>query len=343
MKRQAFTLIELLVSMTVTIFIMLLLTQAFGTGIETFQTLQSTARLQGELRSVGALLKGDLEQSHFDGAHKLSDSTFWTAPPRDGFFALRQGSGSATLGQGTDQLNVATATNHVLHFSSRLKGNRRDSFYFAQTFLNGSVIPAQTNICNLPDDSLQSNANVPTIGSQWAEIAYFVGPSSASPGRQALYRAQIMVFGDNAIHTSRPPNQNPFDALHAQTYGAFATQIYTDPDGQQKLWFCTPKDLASGKRSLNPAGLLTGGNVLDRTRSTLILDNVLSFQVQVLTASASGVLDQTFKDLASFDSTVSSGSSSGPPNFVIKAVKITVRGFDPLKEQTRQLTTIHEL
>ncbi len=56
--RSGFTLIELLVSMALTLFIMLILTQAFTTSLDTFSRLKIVGEMQGQLRNVATILAG---------------------------------------------------------------------------------------------------------------------------------------------------------------------------------------------------------------------------------------------------------------------------------------------
>jgi hypothetical protein len=93
-KRSAFTLVELLVAVTLVIFIMLLLTQAFVAGVEAFRQLKSLGDLDEKLRTAGVLLNSDLSALHFDGDRKLSQTDFFlNGPPNQGFVRFWQGTG----------------------------------------------------------------------------------------------------------------------------------------------------------------------------------------------------------------------------------------------------------
>src|SRR5207247_700041 len=87
-----FTLVEMMVSMALVIFIMLLLTQAFIAGLESFRQLKALGDMEERLRSAASILKGDLGADHFEGVKKLSDPDFFTfGPPQEGFFRIWQG------------------------------------------------------------------------------------------------------------------------------------------------------------------------------------------------------------------------------------------------------------
>src|SRR5438552_3840086 len=65
-RRQAFTLVEMLVSLALVLFIMVLLSQALSTGLETFRQLKSTAELDEKLRMASTVLREDLKLDHFE-------------------------------------------------------------------------------------------------------------------------------------------------------------------------------------------------------------------------------------------------------------------------------------
>lgn len=100
-SRKAFTLVELMVAMALTIFIMLILTQAFMYGLETFTQLKAIGDMQAELRSAQTIIRDDLAQDHFEGKRRLSDvdtrrvPQFVAEPFQAGFFAVMHGTGNS--------------------------------------------------------------------------------------------------------------------------------------------------------------------------------------------------------------------------------------------------------
>src|SRR5262245_29335828 len=105
--RTAFTLVEMLIAMALTIFVMVILSQCFILGLETFSCLKEIGDMQEELRSAANLLRADLSQDHFEGKRRLSDPVasftggynqnttpnLATIPERikEGFFVIGQG------------------------------------------------------------------------------------------------------------------------------------------------------------------------------------------------------------------------------------------------------------
>ena len=76
-NRQAFTLVELLVAMTLTIFVMVILTQAFVAGLDTFRGLKAIGDMQENLRVATSNLRADLTQDHFDGKRQTKPGAFF--------------------------------------------------------------------------------------------------------------------------------------------------------------------------------------------------------------------------------------------------------------------------
>src|SRR5262249_5376277 len=104
--RSAFTLVEMLVAMALTIFVMVILSECFILGLETFSGLKAIGDMQEELRSAANVLRADLCQDHFEGKRRLSDPVasftggynqtlpnLATIPERikEGFFVIGQG------------------------------------------------------------------------------------------------------------------------------------------------------------------------------------------------------------------------------------------------------------
>src|ERR1700736_5021158 len=92
-RRSGFTLVEMMVAMTLTIFVMVILSQCFVQGLETFSGLKAIGDMQEELRTATTLLRSDLSMDHFEGKRRLSDpvSSFKKEKIREGFFAIGPG------------------------------------------------------------------------------------------------------------------------------------------------------------------------------------------------------------------------------------------------------------
>ena len=114
-NRRAFTLVELLVAMALTVFIMLILTQAFVISLETFSGLKAIGDAQENLRAAGNALRFDLSQDHLDGKRRVADVNLTTQRPSAGFFSVYNPalSGFATV-NGSTVSNFMCGTNRVL-------------------------------------------------------------------------------------------------------------------------------------------------------------------------------------------------------------------------------------
>jgi prepilin-type N-terminal cleavage/methylation domain-containing protein len=158
--RQAFTLVEMLVSMALILFIMVILSTAFTTGLGVFRQLKGLGDMEERLRSTSQILKRDLSAYHFENYRKLSDADFWDdQPPQQGFFRIWQGSRSILEGKDVDDTPAVTlgdgttipatisrslrSTTHMLHFTSKLTGQGQGDFATsdAWSFLNDLSLP----------------------------------------------------------------------------------------------------------------------------------------------------------------------------------------------------------
>src|SRR5947209_2339863 len=92
-RRSGFTLVEMMVAMTLTVFVMVILSECFVAGLETFSTLKAIGDMTEELRTASNLLRSDLKHDHFEGRRRLSDPAFklMTEKMQEGFFAIGQG------------------------------------------------------------------------------------------------------------------------------------------------------------------------------------------------------------------------------------------------------------
>src|SRR5688500_17353754 len=125
-KRPGFTLVEMMVAMTLTIFVMVILSQAFTSGLETFSGLKAIGDMQEDLRSCTTLMRDDLIQDHFEAKRRLSDpiTSLQNEKIREGFFVIGQGFyplGSSKATEGSeDGITSFRATDHYLHFTNKL-------------------------------------------------------------------------------------------------------------------------------------------------------------------------------------------------------------------------------
>ena len=317
-QRKAFTLVEMMVVLVLTLFIMVILTQAFSAGLDVFRELKSIGDLQEELRGAATLLRNDLSADHFEGKRRLSDGTgvasIWGPAPREGFFRVYLGAGSisesATLVPASGR-----ATNQFLHFTVKLRGNSRDSVFSATVPAISPLLQLQTTFFDQPLDARFQEAGT-LFNSPWAEVGYFLiktgstvepnnANSTAGTPLFALYRVQFVVVPDN----TRLNGNGPSNAAGAPVASTNANKLLYPTVSWKvngnKLYFNSPNDLITqGNRRFNPAfnynaatGLLTTAingtavtmnNVQNTSGITLVLSNVVSFNVRTLKSSSIG-------------------------------------------------------
>jgi prepilin-type N-terminal cleavage/methylation domain-containing protein len=304
MKRQGFTLVEMLVAMALTLFIMVILSQAFITGLDSFSQLKGIGDMEENLRVATNNLRYDLTQDHFEGKRRLSDPTFLAAVPRQGFFRVYQKTPPFFEGADLDDPNPPNnspgldptqdpPTNpiHMLHFTIKLRGNRRENFLSATVppnvpAGNSPLLGLQTNFFAQPTDALYQNNNGNLFYSQWAEVFYFVvlNGKTTEPAQGYtqgtklfnLYRAQFVVA----------PRNDQVNAQNAQTAGSLissytnvaCTAYFLNNDNTQPpyLYFYTPGDLAQQPPGVPPSSIppAVGTTVQPRTIDPKSLDPI---------------------------------------------------------------------
>lgn len=326
-RRQAFTLVELLVAMALIIFMMVILSEAFAVGLDSFRRLKAIGDMNERLRTATVTLRRDLRADHFEGKRRLSDAAaFWNMQgvPREGFFRIHAAGTPAAVTEATAAqdpygLGSRRRVNQVLHFSIKLRGNERGDFATASVPANSPLLlQARTNFFDQPADArYQEIPNTGTYQSQWAEVAYFLEPNGNFAGSTplyTLYRSQFVVVADNSQLTSIP------NSLLAD----YAEMSCLPNNNTGNLYFNTPTDLTVvARRAFNPASPTTRA-------ATFLLADVISFDIQISTGS-------DFTDSsATFDT-----ASSRP--VVYHALKITLRVWDVKTRQARQVTIIQDM
>jgi prepilin-type N-terminal cleavage/methylation domain-containing protein len=368
-QRQGFTLVEMLVATALVIFIMVILTQAFVSGIDTFRQLKTIGDLEEKLRNATTILRKDLASDHFEGKKRLSDPNFWlNGPPREGFVRIWQGSASQDEGQDGDSVHSYSATNHALHLTVKRRGNRRDEYAAAS-------VPAGSPLLTLGQTTSRFQDASNTYSSQWYEVVYFLNDSGdQTPGgvhRYTLYRRQRAVVPDNyAINWSSPVTvNNDSDVLaYAEVSCQRKNPGAAYPD---QLYFNSPNDLTVPQRRYG--GLTsTYSPLMDQNNvpvgSDVLLTDVISFSVRVLLAGANDFADlsmvananspfpagaQVFDTWSSLkDDTYdysgwnTGGNATSLPNSQttqIKALQIIIRVWDVKTQLTRQITLVQDM
>lgn len=394
-QRAGFTLVELMVAMTLTLFVMVILTQAFVTSLDTFSAMKGIGDMQQNLRTAGNVLRSDLSAYHFDGARRLSDispagnALIVKQPPQAGFFAVWQG--SASVVEGTDANGVPSyrATNHILYMTVCRRGNRAQSFFSTpiqgaaadlNTFFSAKTAYDVDPTQQLPFATLTqpytAGATTAFYTSQWAEVVYYLKRtgSTEEPNNPAsvlgtptfgLYRAQFVMVPDSTYVSAATYSAN----------AAFSTfrgiSCNTSPASAAQINFFSPSDAASYVAGQAPvvkriipvlpqftpqaaaANAVTARveaesdpTISTGAADTLLLPNVISFQIQVMPLVAppgSGA----FQDIANggvFDTTFFTAPAGTNNNiFGLSGIQITLRVFDPSSRQARQMTIVQDL
>ena len=378
-SRPAFTLVELMVAMALTLFVMVILTQAFVTSLATFSTLKSIGEMQANLRTVSSLLQADLASDHFEGKLRLSNPGLLTTPPSQGFFYIYQGSASVNAAAappyppyviegcetGFTPLGVPTppglqswrANNHVLYFTVRLRGNRPESFMTAPLPAGSPLLGSQTTFFGQSSDAMYVQPGSTFFSSQWAEVCYFLvqtgsttepGNAAATTGTPlfALYRAQYLLVMNPTNLSVSPVTPNPYPNISTK-YNALSST----------LSFNAPDDVVSGNRTLDPTASPYPTRASDvplpagtpPSGATLVLSNVTSFQVQVFTQQAGSLRGDRPAVCAGPDFTYvaaafpASFDAAAKNAYTILAVKATIRIWDAPSQLSRQVTIIQDM
>ncbi len=397
--RAGFTLIEIMVAMALTVFLLVIMSQAFVMSLDTFSGMKGIGDMQINLRTAEMMLRDDLSMDHFTGKRRLSDldangqPLIVSQPAIDGYFAVRRGStltnasGAPYFSEGSDTFGLpsARAVDHMIYMTCKRKGNRQENFYNTalqvpagsastlDTFFNNQTAynTAPTDLANstwAPPYAVGSGLTTGFYGSQWVEVLYYLvrTGSTSSPNdptsllgtpTYSLYRAQWVMVPDGTNLAGKLAN-----GLEASTFAGMSCN-----PGGGGLAFYSPADVALGNRvikdlaptAFDPA--VNGGRLLrlDSTgvtiRETLVLPNVLSFQVQVMELTASGVAG-SFQDVRPtavggapqawgvYDTTKFSGApANGYQAYGIKGIQVTLRVWDNKTSQTRQTTIVQDL
>jgi prepilin-type N-terminal cleavage/methylation domain-containing protein len=351
-RRQAFTLVEMLVAMALILFIMVILSEAFVAGLDSFRQLKAIGDMEEKLRSATMQLRHDLSADHFEGKRRLSDRNFWNLGlPREGFVHIHQWSPSINEGVDGDGNPSKRATGHLLQMTVKLRGNRPEDFFAANLTANPLGLPVSVFF----QDQYQAEARYQSgkkYNSPWAEVAYYLignGKTAGTTPLFALYRSQLVVLPD-----TRKVNANPTP---------YESEICCIRNGNGSGTFYNPTDLAGvdGPTPVQPKRALlqypppTNAPTVPLGGATLLLTDVISFDIQLLryninppTGTPPG-MDQDFGDLlhgSYFDTfTPSQARPLGQVDktFVIAAIQISIRVWDLKTEQTRQVTIIQDM
>jgi prepilin-type N-terminal cleavage/methylation domain-containing protein len=236
-NRPAFTLVEMMVAMALCLFIMAIISQAFGAATKTFSTMRTAGQLQDSLRAGTSVIRRDLAAPHFGGPFvagrngaQLGDQRLdlpgWV-PPQGGFFEIRQfgepvpGNPASILEPlanpvpDGESLYSSRATQHVLKFTVRLPDAPAAELFCAEA---PAAVP-NTFAAVIAGNSA-FNTGQPVFYSQWAEVHYFLTPNpnnETTPAGLPLYslRRRVRLLAPQSVDlivprdVATPPPQNP--------------------------------------------------------------------------------------------------------------------------------------
>jgi Prokaryotic N-terminal methylation motif len=310
-KRHAFTLVEMMVAVALTLFIIVLLTQAFGTAVQSFRSLKAIGDMEERLRSASLILRKDLAAEHFGAGQRLSDPFFFKdGPPAQGFFRIFQGSASTLEGTDGDTVPSYSATNHVLHFTVRRQGNQKQDFFMA-SLMNGDALayaagspPTGWSVVDGQQDTRYQDAN--TYTSTWAEVAYFLrnnGTTANGTPLFTLYRRQRLLV-PNALSlnngASRVASSDFSGPSTAQSYAEISCNI--DPANTSYIYFNAPTDITVPQRRFSMDPTTDGGVPVGAGGTYLMLaDPVVVGGSGVYLYSPIAGADALLTDVLSFD------------------------------------------
>jgi hypothetical protein len=316
-SRPAFTLVEMMVATALVLFVMVLLSQAFVSGMEVFRQLKGVGDMDERLRSTAVLLRRDLSADHFAGHKLLSQLNLATdGPPPQGFVRVWQGSPApAVIPVDGDGLPCRTATDHILHFTVRLLGNQRQDYFLADISSDAAAYAATgwSQIDN-PDGRYQLPG---TYTSQWIEVAYYLranGTTANGTPLYTLYRRQRLASADNTDINYGTHTRANVALAHPSTAIAYTDVSVTQPlataiSPTTPIYFNSPSDLTIPQRRFgmdpttpagdggipqgpsltypilaDPSPLTTPASYLytAATGADVLQSDVISFEVQIL-------------------------------------------------------------
>jgi prepilin-type N-terminal cleavage/methylation domain-containing protein len=309
--------------------------------------------------------------------------------------AVSTKAGSLYFNEGTDSNNMVSyrAVNHLLYLTCRRSGNRPESYFTtklqgpaeaappasATTFLTNStaynLTGAQLSTVTLADAGYYK--------SQWAEVAYFLslndesawaipldpktGATTNAPTKTySLYRVQFLMTPSNTSET-KIKSDPAFWSLACNPGAGNVLTFYTPETAAQSQLAQTKLTPPNQQRTINPTALTLPVTPSPAPQdpqwtrltetATLVLPNVISFQVQIMQATGTTFIDVPTNGTSGrlFDTSLLAPppSTTPPPTYPtkntyptkygLKAIQITLRVWDTTTRQTRQVTVMQEL
>lgn len=88
--RRGFTVVELLVALALIVFVMAILSEAFGAAAANFRNLKAIGDQQEQLRSTATNLRRDLADANFESARQIADGLRTGSVDREEIAELRK-------------------------------------------------------------------------------------------------------------------------------------------------------------------------------------------------------------------------------------------------------------
>jgi prepilin-type N-terminal cleavage/methylation domain-containing protein len=318
-RRQGFTIVELLVALALIVFIMVILTEAFTAGLESFRRLKAIGDMQEKMRAVSLILRRDFQAEHFDEArgNRLSDQDMTKMdPPNYGYFRLtQQWNGTSynfldccSVNEGTDADGLISTrqTTSMLQFTVRLRGVQPPTYFSALPPTPQNPTDATANGLLAQNAPADIQLTQPTaMFSQWAEVAYFLKPKQGITAGQttlyALYRRQRLLAHTFAqaqraqisaqswpryyeFSFPQPPAANSINPVQINTASTITlpyNRVLMDPNsaGGGVVSVTAPPPPATGVQTIED---LMGGVTQPQAGDDLLLTNVISFDVKAV-------------------------------------------------------------
>ena len=292
-RRPGFTLIEVLVAAGLCMLIMVVMTQAFAAGLDTFSVLKSTGELQERLAVAGTVLQTDLAATHLENQvgepTRVSGIRFdrigvpgfeQTAhPPHRGFFRIQQEGPSMLEGVDPDTIPSTKAdgsagNGHILHMAIKLPGTRQDRAFTANL---GTAPQPPNSLINL--EPLNTR-----YCSQWAEVAYFLNPTSTgttAAGNTPLFslhrRNRVLKQDDNGAPI--PWGAGPAPTFQTTAPGMSCSPILPSKNLNGPGSITVPDNRLGGKSGTRLATGIDNFAPLG-TGDDILLSNVISFEIK---------------------------------------------------------------
>ncbi len=379
-RRSGFTLVELLVAAALTVLIMTVLATAFQTGMQTLSTLKSVVGLSEQLRTAESILRNDLGGVHLesplgDPVRVSQQNVAWVSPYR-GYFAVVHGSKSTASNfvyEGDEEKVYSyRATDHSLFFTTKRTGETKQDVYYGDM---SNLTALFNSNQSLTDYAVNNNQ----FASKWAEIGYFLVPLSsnlmtndenATLTKLNLYtlNRRQRAIAPYTVALPLPGNLNPnaylasypeisISGLSRTTANPAVYEAFVnDPD---KLTDINNRMMKQFTYNGNTPAAVTGNATVldtlfpkllaipsgsDKTGSDIVLNNVISMQIRVVTSGSGQLLLDDLPTAVAVTTTPRSLDTATPTTTtVIRAIQIKLRVWDTKNSITRQITITQDL